>query len=566
MPTYSSFFVLFLLLHSFIANFAGFSIVFSKNRRGIGPKLVNSLLPKARELRTERWNRPERLPPSLRIARCARFYITSFILLLPATSAIGSEAYSPCTILPPKVIREMRAVWIASVGNIDWPSTNELSTSQQKAELVALMDRAVALRLNTIILQVRPACDALYASSFEPWSEYLTGTMGRPPEPYYDPLAFAITEAHKRGLELHAWFNPYRARHVQAKSPISANHISRTHPEWVRHYGKSLWLDPGEKGVQEYSLRVVMDVVNRYDIDGVHFDDYFYPYKEQDAHGQDLEFPDWASWRRFGAGGRLSRDEWRRENVNVFVHRVYQSIKAAKPWVKFGISPFGIWRPGNPPQIKGFDAFAELHADSRKWLADGWVDYLAPQLYWAIAPRETSFPALLKWWTEQNPHGRLLCPGLKTYNVGRSWNSSELLNQIRLARGQTGISGHIHWSMKSLLQNGALDAALEREVYAEPALVPAVPWLEQQPPGKPTLLVQSGTGGTRVTWSPPQSDKVRLWVFQTQRAGGWSTRILPVAEQSVRLPAPAPEAIALTAIDRCGVASPSAVLKHAREE
>src|SRR5205807_10205694 len=243
----------------------------------------------------------------------------------------NAATYQPSNIVPPKPLREFRGAWVASVANIDWPSRKDLSTAEQKTELLAILDRAQRLKLNTIILQVRPACDALYSSQIEPWSEYLTGTMGKPPEPFYDPLAFAIEEAHKRGLELHAWFNPYRARLLAAKSPVSATHISKTHPQLVRHYGKLLWLDPGEKDVQDYSLNVVMDVVNRYDIDGVHFDDYFYPYKEADASGNDLDFPDDASWQRFGAGGKLSRDDWRRENVNTFIQRVYRSIKTAKP-------------------------------------------------------------------------------------------------------------------------------------------------------------------------------------------------------------------------------------------
>lgn len=487
-------------------------------------------------------------------------------LLLVTAGALRAETYSPAQIVPPRVMRELRAVWVASVGNIDWPSTNGLSTAQQKAELVGLLDRAVQLKLNTIILQVRPACDALYASRIEPWSEYLTGTMGKAPEPFYDPLDFAIAEAHRRGLELHAWFNPYRARHVQAKSPIAANHISRTHPEWVRHYGKALWLDPGEKGVPDYSLRVIMDVVNRYDIDGVHFDDYFYPYKETDAAGKEIDFPDWASWRRYGLGGRLSRDDWRRANINAFVHRVYESIKAAKPWVKFGISPFGIWRPDNPPQIRGFDAYAGLYADSRKWLLDGWVDYLAPQLYWPIAPPQTSFPVLLKWWTQQNPHARLLCPGLKSYSVGRGWESQEIINQIRLARSQSGSSGHVHWDMKALMRSGTLDTALEREVYTEPALVPAVPWLARQSPPRPSLSLHSERSGCRLSWTASPAEQVEVWVFQTRKGSTWTTRILPRGEQSMALETPLPQVLALTAVDRCGMASTPAVFERAAEQ
>ena len=321
--------------------------------------------------------------------------------------------------IPPQPVREFRGAWVATVGNIDWPSEKGLSSGQQQAELLAILDRAVQLKLNAVIFQVRPACDAMYASKIEPWSEYLTGTMGRAPQPYYDPLAFAIAEAHKRGLELHAWFNPYRARVLGTGSPTSPDHISKRRPQLVRQYGKFLWLDPGEKQVQDYSLSVIMDVVKRYDVDGIHFDDYFYPYKEKDAAGKEMDFPDDASWRRFGAGGKLSRDDWRRENVNRFIERVYTSIKSSKPWVKFGVSPFGIWRPGYPAQVKGFDSYAELYADSRKWLANGWVDYFAPQLYWSIDSPEQSFPALLRWWAVQNTRGRLLVAGMNTTAAGR---------------------------------------------------------------------------------------------------------------------------------------------------
>ena len=481
------------------------------------------------------------------------------LLLLATSSLMGAETYVASKIAPPRVLREMRGMWVASVGNIDWPSTNGLSTTQQKAELISLLNQAVELKLNTVILQVRPACDALYASKIEPWSEYLTGTMGRAPEPSYDPLAFAIEEAHQRGLELHAWFNPYRARHLAAKSPIAPNHISRTHPEWVRHYGKSLWLDPGEKGVQQYSLRVILDVVRRYDIDGVHLDDYFYPYKEKDARGRDLEFPDEASWRRYGAGGRLSRDDWRRENVNVFVHELYRSIKAIKPWVKFGISPFGIWRPGNPPAIRGLDAFEVLHADSRKWLANGWVDYLAPQLYWGIAPRETSFPVLLRWWAEQNVRARLLCAGL--YTVGRNWPPTEILNQIRLEREEPGTAGHIHWDAKALMANRQLKAELTKGPYAEAALVPPTPWLERGGPARPALFLETRNNSLVLNWTGGEPQQTHVWVLQTRKAGRWSTEILPGNVRSVSLRNARPERIALSCVDRYENTSTPVVLE-----
>src|SRR5580765_2359386 len=402
--------------------------------------------------------------------------VFTLLAILAVVASSWSAGYQESSIKPPAPMREFRAAWIATVVNIDWPSRKGLSTAEQKAELLAILDRAAHLKLNALIFQVRPACDALYASEIEPWSEFLTGTMGKAPEPLYDPLSFAVEEAHKRGLELHAWFNPYRAGHPSAKSPVSSNHITKTRPQLVRRYGKQVWLDPGEKEVQEYSLSVVMDVVRRYDIDGVHFDDYFYPYKELDRSGNEVDFPDDTSWKRFGAGGKSERDDWRRQNVDAFVHKVYDSIKATKPWVKFGISPFGIWRPENPPQIKGFDAYGKLYADSRKWLMNGWVDYFAPQLYWSIDSREQSFPVLLKWWTQQNSKHRLLVPGLddtKTVNLNpetnternrQRWQVLEIVNQIRLARKQTGVDGHIHWNMKSLMRNQALDEALQQQV------------------------------------------------------------------------------------------------------
>jgi uncharacterized lipoprotein YddW (UPF0748 family) len=476
--------------------------------------------------------------------------------------AEGATTYVPSRVVPPAPAREIRAVWVATVANIDWPSTNGLSTAQQKAELVAILDRAAELRLNTVVFQVRPACDALYASSFEPWSEYLTGTMGLAPKPYYDPLAFAIEEAHKRGLELHAWFNPYRARHAGAKSIPAASHISRTHTELVRHYGQSLWLDPGERAVQDYSLSVVMDVVKRYDIDGVHFDDYFYPYKEKDANGRDLDFPDQTSWEKYGSGGNLSREDWRRDNVNTFVRRVYESIKAIKPWVKFGVSPFGIWRPGNPGQIQGFDAYAKLYADSREWLAKGWLDYCAPQLYWAIKPPEQSFPVLLKWWSEQNARNRHLAPGMDATKADGRWPVEEILNQIRLTRRQTGTSGHVLWNMKSLMRNNALVEALKRGVYEQPAIFPSSPWVNHPSPGEPRLNIKQVSGSTKVSWESPKDDDARLWVLQLRNKNEWTTRIVGGKTTHLSLGRMTPEIIALTAIDRYENASRATVLER----
>jgi len=508
---------------------------------------------------------------SFRLMQENRFSVLAGLLV--ATINTWSAEYEECSIRPPAPMREFRAAWVATVANIDWPSQKGMTTADQKAELLGILDRAAHLKLNAIVLQVRPACDALYASEIEPWSEYLTGTMGKAPEPYYDPLAFAVQEAHKRGLELHAWFNPYRAGHPSAKSSASPNHISKTRPQLVRHYGKQVWLDPGEKEVQEYSLSVVMDVVRRYDVDGVHFDDYFYPYKESGRSGNELDFPDDASWKRFGAGGKLDRDDWRRENVNAFVEKVYSSIKSAKPWVKFGISPFGIWRPENPSQIKGFDAYSKLYADSRKWLMRGWVDYFAPQLYWPIASEEQSFPVLLKWWTQQNSKNRHLLPGLdvtKTVNLNsdvnadrnrKHWTNQEIVSQIRLSRKQSGVDGHIHWSMKSLMRNQALDDALETEVYAQPALIPASPWLGSGRPPKPALTVAEASGNRlRVIWAAGNASKPSLWLVQARNGHDWKTEIMSGDKTSATWTGDLPEVVAVSAVDRIGNTSTAAAI------
>jgi len=472
----------------------------------------------------------------------------SYFILTLLALAINLPAADE-RISPPPPAREFRAAWIATVGNSSWPSKPGLTTAQQKAELIALLDRAAALKLNAVIFQIRPASDALYASSLEPWSEYLTGVQGRAPEPFYDPLAFAIAEAHQRGLELHAWFNPFRAHHFQSVSPIAPNHISQTHPELVRSYGKYLWLDPGEPAVREYVLRVVMDVVNRYDVDGVHFDDYFYPYKEKSAAGAEMDFPDDASWKKYGAHSGLSRDDWRRQNVDVFVEQVYRAIKAAKPWVKFGISPFGIWRPKNPPAISGFDAYAVLFADSRKWLREGWCDYFAPQLYWPIEPKAQSFPALLEWWNRQNIRHRHLWPGLNSLKAGEGWPPSEIVNQINLTRLYAN-AGHIHWSISALMKNPALDAALTHEIYRQPALIPASPWLEATPPAPPTLSVTVWKKSAHVQWQNAAGKPASGWVLQSRTNGVWTTQIFPAGRADAYLDNVTPDTISVRAVDR----------------
>ncbi|MCU0785773.1 MAG: family 10 glycosylhydrolase, partial [Verrucomicrobia bacterium] len=354
-------------------------------------------------------------------------------------------------------------------------------------------------------------------------------------------------------------FNPYRALVKSPDSQPAANHVSKSRPELVRDYGKHLWLDPGEKDVQNHSFNVVLDVVKRYDVDGVHFDDYFYPYREKG-----MDFPDAASWKKSGTGGKLSRGDWRRENVNTFVERVHKSIRQTKPWVKFGISPFGIWRPGYPRQIQGLDAYEDLYGDARIWLINGWVDYLAPQLYWRIEPPQQSFPVLLKWWGEQNKLGRHLWAGINTAGTakgGTSWPPEEILNQITITRRQTGVSGHVHWNMHSLLQNQSLVENLSKGLYAEPALIPATPWLDSTPPPKPDLnAVANGSGSVKAAWNAASGETVWLWLLQSCKGEKWSDKILPGDIRSHVFSGNAPDAIALSAVDRLGNASLPATL------
>ena len=500
------------------------------------------------------------------------FLFFTFVLFLAGCAAgrgaVGGAGAAPL----PEAPREFRAAWIATVSNIDWPSAPGLPVREQKAELRRMLDQAAALNLNAVIFQVRPAADALYDSPYEPWSAYLTGQMGQPPEPFYDPLAFAVEEAHARGLELHAWFNPYRARHPSDTSAVPPEHVSRAHPAWVIEYGTHQWLDPGMPEAQAHTLRVILDVVARYDVDGVHFDDYFYPYR---AYADGADFPDSTSWRHAqGNGTALSRADWRRSNVNHLVEVLYRSIKKAKPHVKFGISPFGIWRPGNPPGTTGFDAYDELYADARKWLREGWVDYLTPQLYYRMDQTGQPYPIMLRWWTEQNKWGRRVWPGNFTSRVRsqgeRHWTPGEIVGQVYATRAQPGATGNVHFSMKGLMPapdttaQGRLTRRLREGPYAEPALVPAMPWLDERPPARPALSLRAEEDGRlRLHIAPSGKNAVRWWVVRLRRGAAWTVDVVPGSQRAYAVPREGvpPDAVAVSAVDRAGNESQAAALR-----
>ncbi|MDP1900201.1 MAG: family 10 glycosylhydrolase [Rubrivivax sp.] len=492
----------------------------------------------------------------------------------PASAPTPTAPPTPRADTPPPAPREFRAAWVASVANIDWPSQPGLSGQAQRAEALALLDRARTLGLNALILQVRPAGDALYPSALEPWSEVLSGEQGRPPwlpgEPAWDPLAFWVREAHRRGLELHAWFNPYRARASSAKTPLVAPHIGVRQPALVKRYGDQLWMDPGEAAAAAHTLAVVADVVRRYDIDGVHIDDYFYPYpfSVPAVDGVEQPFPDDEAYARYRlGGGLLVREDWRRANVDTLVEALYRSVHAIKPWVRVGISPFGLGRPDRRPAgVTGFSQFDKLYADVERWLDRGWLDYLAPQLYWPIGSAGQPFAPLLDYWLAENRARRHIWPGLFTSQVTRGepgvalgpkvWPARELLDQVALVRtraapplpgGGLPATGHIHFSMVALMQDrDRVATLLQAGPYAQPALVPASPWLAGQALPAPRLALR----GTQVEITPGPGPAATRWAVWRRVGGQWRFAVLPAEQRSLALAGA--DLLTVTAVDRVG--------------
>jgi len=448
-----------------------------------------------------------------------------FIIL--SCSASKKVAKPPAAEEFPRADREFRAAWVATVANINWPSKPGLTTEEQQKEAITLLDFLQQEHFNAVIFQVRPQADALYQSSLEPWSYYLTGTQGKAPDPYYDPLTFWTEAAHERGLEMHVWLNPYRAHHI-AGGPVTDSSLVKRNPDLVMQLKEGYWwFDPAKKGTQDHSLAVVKDIVKRYDIDGVHFDDYFYPYP---SYNGNEDFPDNDSWNAYvQGGGKLSRGDWRRAAVNTFIENCYTSIKSIKPWVKFGLSPFGIWRPGYPESISGFDQYDVLYADARLWLNKGWIDYFAPQLYWPITRMNQSFPVLLGWWSGENKMKRHLWPGISVGQDTSSRTVTETLNQIMIARGMLPESkGVIHWSISSVVKNTNLAKALLESIYKREALVPASTWLDNQAPSSPVFQKEAVGDSVRVTWTYPTeaSEDVFRWVVYYQYGTRWEYHIL----------------------------------------
>lgn len=475
---------------------------------------------------------------------------------------------------PPPAPREFRAAWVSTVANIDWPSKPGLPAARQQAEALAILDRAKNMNLNAIVLQVRPAADAIYPSKIEPWTEYLSGAQGKAPQPWYDPLKFWVEQAHARGLELHAWFNPYRARMDAARTQTAPNHISNTNPAIVKRYGKFMWMDPGEPAAAQQTMDVILDVVRRYDIDGVHIDDYFYPYPIEATPAvagnaaaldgrtakAELDFPDDPAWQRYLAGGgTLDRASWRRDNVNRLIERMYAGIHGEKSWVRFGISPFGLGRPDRrPPGIHGFSQYDKLYADAELWLQQGWVDYFTPQLYWPIKAPGQAYDVLLDYWIGQNTQARHMWPGLFTSRIGapsRDYEPDEVLQQVSVTRSRPLATGHVHFSMVALMQNrkGIADQ-LRATRYTGPALVPATPWLGNERPGTPAVTANRRAGALDLTLKAGKANL--LYAIWARHGGEWRFAVAPAARVDWSIPDDsrlgAADIVYVSAVDRLG--------------
>ncbi|QHL87271.1 family 10 glycosylhydrolase [Nibribacter ruber] len=438
-----------------------------------------------------------------------------FLTITLAASFAGKPGNTPK--------REFRGVWITTYANIDWPKRNQTPAQQQSA-LLTILDTHKATGINAVFLQVRSQCDALYESRLEPWTADLTGIQGKAPAPAWDPLAFAIEESHKRGMEFHAWINPYRAvGHVMNLSSFSPNHVARQHPEWLMAAGNLRTLNPGLRDVRNYIQTVIQDIVQRYDVDGIHFDDYFYPsgsFNDDAAYAADPR-------------GFQNRADWRRDNVNLLIKQTDATIKHVKPWVKFGISPSGIYRNSLNPAIgtptAGLEHYNELYADTKKWLQEGWIDYLAPQVYWYMGQARANYSQIVPWWNNNN-YGRHMYIGLGSYKIndpasGINWaNPSQIPNQIRFNRqpGHPNIHGQIMYNTGSMSANqkhGFRDS-LRENFYQKPALLPTMPWRDNTPPASPKSLTASMAAADSVllSWKAPSNgktefDKVRQYAI-----------------------------------------------------
>lgn len=403
---------------------------------------------------------------------------------------IHTYNYTPKNIVEP----EFRGVWIATVANIDWPASPGDTPEKQRQDLVRQLDILKETGFNAVFFQVRTECDALYNSPYEPWSHYLTGKQGEAPFPLWDPLEFAIQESHKRGMELHAWLNPYRVARQENLYPVADDHISKTRPDWLlrfrgRTYTSSI-LDPGKPEVIDYIAAVTADIVRRYDVDGIHFDDYFYPYQNPGQNFPGMTSED-AETFRLQSRGFTDIGDWRRDNINRMVAAVHDTVKAIKPYVKFGISPFGIWKDNVPEGIRGSESFGGIFADPLAWLEQGKVDYMLPQLYWAFGG-EQDYEKLSTWWARETGD-RHMYSGMAVYKKamrrpdgGPLFAPGEIPDQVVFNRRNPSIRGHVMFRAGNITdQNLAGIRDSLSSLFSRPVLTPVMEWMDVEKPPAP---------------------------------------------------------------------------------
>ena len=454
--------------------------------------------------------------------------LNSLLDKLRSTAMLMILCFGLCFVAKAQPKYEVRAVWVASVENIDWPSRKGLPVDSQKVEFIRLLDMHKRNGMNAVVVQVRPAADAFYPSSYEPWSEWLTGVQGQAPDPYYDPLAFMIEETHRRGMEFHAWCNPYRAVKTIGRSSIAPNHITRQHPEWFVRFENTLYFDPGNKEVQAYVTNVIRDIVRRYDIDALHFDDYFYPYDIVEGGGPGKDFPDSESYARYGNG--LSRGDWRRSNTDSIILQISRVIKQEKPYCKFGVSPFAIWRnsykdPEGSDTHGGQTDYDNLYADILLWLKMGWIDYVVPQIYFEFSHSHAPYAVLLDWWA-RHTYGRQCYIGLGIYRAGSNaaWrDKTQLPRQVQALRTYPTVQGAVYFSSSSFQNNpNGWSDSLRNNYYNYPALIPPMPWIDTVKPHAPLFHIENDVKGLSTTaWLSKGADGDSLRgfaVYQTDSA------------------------------------------------
>lgn len=439
-------------------------------------------------------------------------------------SAVEPRSNTPCTPSPRFKKNEFRGMWIASVVNIDWPSRRGLSAQAQQRELTQWFDLAVRNNFNAVVLQVRPTADTIWPSTREPWSYWITGKQGQ--DPGYDPLAFAVEQAHQRGLEMHAWFNPYRVTMGPSLNTLTPTHPARLNPEWMVKKDRKWYYDPGHPDARAHVIDTIMETVDRYEIDGVHFDDYFYPYP-----GSGRPFKDAATFSKYGSDF-TKRADWRRNNVDVLIKNLSDRIRATKPWIQFGVSPFAVWRntstdPQGSDTRAGVPTYDQLYADTRKWVREGWIDYIAPQIYWTRGFDIADYERITRWWANEidvakaNGHNVGLYIGEATYRAGtrtsRDWNKPNVLvSHRRFTRDFPQVNGAIYFSAKDVrADRRKTTTRLVNRFYSRPAITPVV-GNPTGPQANPPVNPRWSNG--LLTWTANDDAATRYAIYQIPQA------------------------------------------------